>query len=131
MIGVDTNVIVRLFADDDPAQTLRAKRAIDSAQARGEPVLVNDIVLVETLCTMRSRYRARSADIAALAASLFDASAFTFENRAAVERALALFVASTADYADCLIVAKNKSLGARSTLSFDRAFKGLPDAQLL
>lgn len=131
MIGVDSNVLVRLFADDDPVQTSRAQRAIASAQARGETVMVNDVVLVETLWTMHSRYRARNADIATLAASLFETAAFTFESRDTVMRALALFGASSADYADCLIVAKNKALGARTTLSFDQAFGNMPDAQLL
>lgn len=131
MIGLDTNVIVRLLANDDPAQTARARRAIASAEASGEPVLINDVVLVETLWTMRTRYRARRYGLATLATSLLDTPSFAFEDRDTVERASSLFLASSADFADCLIVAKNRALGARLTLTFDDGMRALPDVQVL
>lgn len=131
MIGLDTNVIVRLLANDDPAQTARARRAIAAAQSIGEPVLVNDVVLVQTLWTMRTRYRARRGDIAALATSLLETSSFAFEDRDTVERASNLFMSTSADYADCLIVEKNRALGARLTLTFDEAMRQLPTVQVL
>ncbi len=129
MIGLDTNVLVRLLANDDPVQTTRARRAIDAAA--GEPLLLNDVVLAETVWTMRSHHRARKDAIAALIANLLEAPAFVFESRETLERSLALYRSSTAGYADCLIVAKNRSLGARETLSFDEDFGRLPTTRLI
>lgn len=131
MIGLDTNVIARLLTNDDPEQTARARRAIATVEKAGEPILLDDVVLAETAWAMRTRYRARRAQIAAMARSLIETPAFVFENRDAVERALALYLGSTADYSDCLIVAKNEALGARSTWSFDEDFRVLPATRLL
>ncbi|MDQ6680932.1 MAG: PIN domain-containing protein [Pseudomonadota bacterium] len=120
---------MRLLANDDPAQTTRARRAIDAAA--GEPVLLNDVVLAETVWTMRSRRKARKDEIAMLVTSLLEAPAFAFESRETLAHALALYRSSTAGYAACMIVAKNQSLGARETLSFDEDFRRLPTARLI
>ena len=131
MIGLDTNVLVRLLADDDAVQTARARRAIAAAEAASEPVLLNDIVLVETAWTMGTRFRARKEAITGFVSVIVDAPAFAFDNRSVVEQALSLYRASSADFADCLIVARNAALGARATLSFDEGFRGMPGTKLL
>ena len=47
MIGLDTNVLLRLFVeDDDPAQTERARSLVGRAGTEG-PFLVNAVVLAE------------------------------------------------------------------------------------
>ena len=131
MIGLDTNVLVRLLADDDADQTARARRAIAAAEAASEPVLINDIVLVETAWTMRTRFRARKEAITGFVSGVIDAPAFAFDNRSVVEEALSLYRTSSADFADCLVVARNTSLGVRATLSFDEGFRDLPGTKLL
>jgi predicted nucleic acid-binding protein len=39
MLGIDTNVVVRLVVADDAAQTDRARKLIELALSREEPVL--------------------------------------------------------------------------------------------
>jgi len=54
---------------------------------------------------------------------------FEFENRGCLENTLRLFEQSSADFSDCLIVAKNAAAGCRSTLTFDAECIKLPTAQ--
>ena len=55
MIGVDTNVLVRIFARDDAQQAARAIRVIDE----GNPgqIFVNVVVRAEFAWTMRRAYK--------------------------------------------------------------------------
>jgi predicted nucleic-acid-binding protein len=56
MLGIDTNVVVRLVVADDAEQTRRARKLIEQAQSREEPVLVSLLVLLESEWVLRSRY---------------------------------------------------------------------------
>ena len=55
MIGVDTNILVRIFAADDGRQAASAIRLIDDS-APGQ-VFVNVVVLAEFAWTMRRAYK--------------------------------------------------------------------------
>ena len=128
MIAIDTNVLLRLLAADDVAQGERARVAVARAEASGEPVLVNDVVLAETMWTMARYYKRPRRELIDLAHGLLDATAFAFERRAQLEEAVHLFEHSAADFSDCLIVAKNKGAGCRATLTFDAECLKLPSA---
>lgn len=56
MIGIDTNVLVRLLTGDDEKQEAAAHRLLAPFDSIAESILINDIVLVETLCTLRRLY---------------------------------------------------------------------------
>ena len=45
MLGIDTNVLIRLLVSDDAEQTRRARKLVDQAVSRDEPVLVSLPVL--------------------------------------------------------------------------------------
>ena len=54
MIGLDTNVLLRLFIEDDAAQSERARRLVD-ASAANAPCVVNPVVLAEFAWTLARR----------------------------------------------------------------------------
>ena len=56
MLGLDTNVLVRLLIEDDAAQTRRARKLVDAAVTEQEAVLFSLPVLLETEWVLRSRY---------------------------------------------------------------------------
>ena len=124
MLGVDTNVLVRYLTRDDQAQYEKARRMIDREVAKGEPVLVSLLVLLETEWVLRSRYEMAKSDIVAVFSALLDTADLTFEDEPSVETAVYSWKDSAADFADCLIEARNRSLGCRDTATFDgRALK--------
>lgn len=128
MIAFDTNVLVRLLADDHAAQRARAHSAVVAAKALNEAIFINDVVLAETLRTMGRSYRSSRSELAEMAQAFYDSADFSFESRGTVGRALALFKSSSADFSDCLIVAKNAAAGCRATLTFDADCLRLPSA---
>jgi predicted nucleic-acid-binding protein len=119
MLGVDTNVIVRYLTRDDQPQYERARRLIDREVAKGDPVLVSLLVLVETEWVLRSRYEMAKPDIVAAFSALLDTADLTIEDEPSVETAIYSWKDSAAEFADCLIEARNRKLGCRATATFD------------
>jgi predicted nucleic-acid-binding protein len=126
MLGVDTNVLVRFLVRDDEAQFEKARKLIKREVAAGRGVLVNQLVLMETEWVLRSRYSLPKQLIIQTISGLLDASDVQFEDEAAIEEALFVWKESTADFADCLIGAKNRRLECRATATFDVKASKLP-----
>ena len=102
MIAVDTNVLVRILADDpgQPAQ-VDAARALAS---RVKQVFVPLVVQVETVWVLESGYGLTKETLVQALEHLEINQAFLLENEELCHRALALFRSSNADYSDCVIL---------------------------
>ena len=127
MLGIDTNVLVRFLVRDDEAQFEKARRLIKREVAAGRRVFVSQLVLLETEWILRSRYGLPKFEIVATVSGLLDAADIQFEDEAAIEEALFVWKDSAADFADCLIGARNRRLGCRATATFDAKASKLPD----
>jgi predicted nucleic-acid-binding protein len=128
MLGLDTNVLVRLLVEDDAAQTQRALSLVDAAIAEEEVVLVSLPVLLETEWVLRSRYEIPPESILGLFRAALETRELAFEDEAAVEEALFNWQDGLSGFSDCLIVAHNRQLGCRSTATFDARAARLPGA---
>jgi predicted nucleic-acid-binding protein len=120
MIGIDTNVLVRYLVRDDQSQYDRARRLIQREVESGEPVLVSLLVMLEMEWVLRSRYALAKADIVATFSSLLETAELAFEDESSLEMAIYSWKDSVAEFADCLIAARNRRLGCRATATFDR-----------
>jgi predicted nucleic-acid-binding protein len=126
MLGVDTNILVRFLVRDEEAQFERARKLIKREVAAGGCVFVSQLVLLETEWVLRSRYSLQKNQIIAAISGLLDAADVQFEDEPAVEEALFVWKDATADFADCLIGARNRRLGCRATATFDAKASRLP-----
>ncbi len=131
MIALDTNALIRLLTQDDAAQAAAVRKRLAPLDAVAESVLLNNVVLVETLWARRRVYRFERMDLQGLLENLLSARTFCFEDRATVAEAAALFGTGPADFSDCLIACTNARLGATSTVTFDKAMSSSPGAELL
>jgi predicted nucleic-acid-binding protein len=131
VIGLDTNILLRLWLADDPAQNDRLDALL--AEHGGVPgsLLVNDVVLAEALWTLRSAYNQDKAAQTLAVRSLLDEPAFAFQDRAVVEAALALFDASNCSFAECLIAVRNACLGCTFTTTLDRRMQRLAGVKVI
>ena len=119
MLGLDTNVLIRYLVRDDLPQYQRARRLITRELTKGEPVLVSLLVLLETEWVLRSRYELDKAERLTTISALLDTADLAIEDEACIEQALYSWKDSTADFADCLIEARNRRLGCNATATFD------------
>jgi len=124
MLGVDTNVLIRYLVRDDRPQYEKVRRLVDREVEKGEPPLVSLMVLLESEWVLRSRYELPKSEIVAAFSALLDTADLAFEDEPSIEQAIYLWKDSSADFADCLINARNRRLGCRATATFDaRALK--------
>ena len=126
MLGIDTNVVMRLLVSDDADQTRRARRLIEQSLGREEPVFVSLLVLIESEWVLRSRYAFKREAVLGMFRALLEARELSFEDEAAVEEALFHWKDSACGFADCLIAAHNRRLGCRATATFDSKAARLP-----
>jgi len=131
MIGIDTNILLRLWLNDDPAQNKRIDALLDVHGSMPGSLLVTDVVLAEAVRTLKSAFgQGKPAQLLAVR-SLLDETAFAFEDRDAVMAALSLFEAGSCGFADCLVVAKHARQGCDFTATLDRGMRKLPGVRVV
>ena len=131
MIGLDTNVLLRLFVEDDPAQSDRARRFVNAAAA-DEPCIVNPVVLAEFAWTLARNFKINRKEVARLIEGLLSMDDLQVPFRHAAEGALDAYRGGKADFPDYFLAAINararlrlhrylRSRGPRSSRLFPRA----------
>ena len=120
MIGVDTNVLVRYLAQDDPVQSRRATRLFERELSDQEQGYISIVVLVETCWVLKRLYGAGPAEIRATVRDLLDARQLAVERRIAVAQALGRLGEGAGDLADALIAELAAAAGCASVVTFDR-----------
>lgn len=118
MIGVDTNVLVRLFVSDDPAQSA-AVRSLFAEQT----VAVAHTVLLETEWVLRRRFKFGRQEIVSAFLRLLGLSTVSCPRPDMVLNALDAFEAGC-DFADALHAATSER-GVIEFVTFDRDFAAI------
>ena len=131
MIGVDTNVIVRLLVADDEKQADAAARFLKAHCSSEDPALLSDIALVECAWVLEDVYAYSRLQIGEAIEGLLMTAQLRAVNASAVSTALQRFRSSSADFADCLLGTTNASEGCEYTATFDRKASKLPEFRLL
>ncbi len=138
MIAIDTNVLLRYLLDDDPVQSKKAEKLITG----NDVVLVTDVVLVETLWTLKGeKYQLGKTDLIGVVRALFEETSIRFEDGQAVWMALNDYRnakplrGKVADFADALItnkarfIASSLGISFSGSYTFDKAAQALPGAK--
>jgi len=118
VIALDTNVLVRYLVDDDPEQTRRAAKLIESGT---EAHFVAHIVLCELVWVLGSSYKRPKTDIVAALRGLLEAIQLEIEAPELAHRALARFESGSAGFADYLIEERARTAGCERVATFDKA----------
>ena len=111
MIAVDTNVLVRIVTNDDPAQSRRALAAL-----RGQPIFIPKTVLLELEWVLRYAYMLDRPAILNALQGLAGLPKAELEDTAAVIQAIQWY-SDGLDFADALHLASSGA--ARKFLTFD------------
>lgn len=118
MIGLDTNVLLRLVEDSDPQQRLRADALVRAQGVRG--CYVNPIVLAELAWTLARTYKQSGEEIADRIELILEAPEFVVANADEAERAVAHLRQGTAGFPDYFLAEINRSAGCDNTATFDK-----------
>ena len=118
MIGLDTNVLVRYVAQDEPVQSARASALIESLSA-SSPGFVAMVSVVELVWVLQSCFKASKAEIVAVIETLLRTKELKVERAEIIWQALRRFTQANADFADCLIERCAHAADCVYTVTFD------------
>ncbi|MES1199387.1 MAG: type II toxin-antitoxin system VapC family toxin [Pseudomonadota bacterium] len=122
MIGLDTNVLVRFFVQDDAHQASIANALLMKLTPE-IPGFVSNVVLAELIWVLAASYGIARDRIGAIVERLVNAKELVIENAACARRALAIFQSANVDFADALIAELAHEAGCTEVVTFDRGGK--------
>jgi predicted nucleic-acid-binding protein len=118
MIGLDTNVIVRYIMQDDPKQSPKATKVVESLTPQ-EPGFVSIVSIVELYWVLTSCYNLTRQEAGQALNALLRIKEIVVENAEQVLKALRVFEHGKADFPDCLIERSCATGGCEKTVTFD------------
>jgi predicted nucleic-acid-binding protein len=119
LIGLDTNVLVRYFAQDDARQGALARKLIEQRISPEQPGFISLVALAELVWVLRSSYQAQRAEIIRVVEQMLHHSAMVVQEPNAVWLARDEYELSGADFSDALIAALGTGQGCSHTATFD------------
>jgi predicted nucleic-acid-binding protein len=130
MIGLDTNVLVRYLAQDDPEQSKQATDIIERRLTEAEPGFVSIVAVVELVWVLDRAYGLGDREIAAAVERMLQAETLVVESEQAVFSATIALREGWGSFADALIAALGAKAGCAHTVTFDRKALRLPGFRL-
>jgi predicted nucleic-acid-binding protein len=118
MIGIDTNVLVRVFLDDDKEQAQRARAFLLEATEKSK-LFISSYALLEFVWVLKTKNFTRKEIYDALM-TLIDVAGVTIGSREVVINATEKYIKGNADFGDYMIMAEGEKHGSRFIKSFDK-----------
>ena len=126
MIGLDTDILVRYLAQDDPVQSATATEVFERRLTESDPGFVSIVAMVETVWVLERAYRLAAHEIAAAVERILQAEVLVVEYEQEVFSAMIALKEGLGSFADALIAALGARAGCSRTLTFDRKALGIP-----
>jgi predicted nucleic-acid-binding protein len=131
MIGIDTNLLLRVILVDDPRQAAAARDFIAGNCSAGDPGYISNIVLVELAWSLAKPYAFSRARIADVIEQILETAQLQVESSTDVAAAVREYRSGSADFADCLLGRSNLTAECSHTVTFDRKAAKLTGFELL
>ena len=134
VIGLDTNVLVRYMAQDDPKQSAVATHLIEKELSPSEPGFISLVVLAELCWVLTRLYSASADELIAAVEDLLNTPQFHLDRRGAVIATVQHMKArkgAKAGFVDALIAQLAVSEGCSRTMSLDKVAVRSADMVLL
>ncbi|GGC05305.1 hypothetical protein GCM10011363_22530 [Marivita lacus] len=130
MIALDTNVLVRFLVQDDPLQAQLATDIVEQL-TDDAPGFLSREVLIELVWVLERAYGFGRAEIAIAIGDLLSATELEIEGADEVAPALELYRNDGFGFADLMIAAAARRVGAVELVTFDKKAARLKGVRLI
>lgn len=130
MIGLDTNILVRYLAQDDPVQSPKATEIIERRLTEENPGFLSIVAMVETVWVLDRAYGLARDEIAATVERMLQTDVLVVESEQEIFAAMIALRDGHGSFSDAVIAALGAKAGCSFTLTFDRKALRLPGFQL-
>lgn len=130
MIGLDTNVIVRYLAQDDPLQSRKATDLFERQLTVEEPGFISIVAMAETVWVLERSYGLSPREQASAIERMLQIEVVSIEDEQEVFTAMVALKQGRGSFADALIAALGAKAGCEHTVTFEQKASRLPGFQL-
>lgn len=130
MTGLDTNILVRYLAQDDPVQSRKATEIIERRLTISNPGFLSVVTIAETVWVLDRAYGLTAQQIASAIELILQVEVLAVENEQEVFVAMVALKQGLATFADALIAELGTRAGCSHTLTFDKKALRLPAFKL-
>lgn len=123
MRSLDTNILVRYIAADDPKQLSIAEAAIEECRKNHETLFLSIIVLCELVWVLDRRYQLSKPEVIRTLDEILDMDQIQLEHDELVRRSLEAYRNGKGSFSDYVIREVSDSHGCRDVITFDRNLK--------
>lgn len=116
----DTNVLIRLLADDPPGHAEAAQRVLEVAGDGRFAVVVTDVVLAEIAYVLTGAYGRSRKEAASLMRGILELPGVEVADPSLTRETLDLWSSAKMDFADAYLAALGRTTRGTGVLSFDR-----------
>jgi predicted nucleic-acid-binding protein len=120
MIALDTNVLLRYLAQDDPKQSPKAAEIIERRLTRQEPGFVSLVCILEIVWVLGSLYKRSRWEIADHIEMILAADTLQVQNEQEIYEGVIALRSGRGTFEDALIGALGTWWGCSATLTFDQ-----------
>ena len=131
MRAVDTNILVRYVANDDPKQAAVVEKFWVECEINQEAIFIPVLVLCELMWVLGRLYAQTKPQLIEVLEKLLAVGFFRFEQESAVRQSLEHYRRGKATFPDYAIGEISRQAGCRETVTFDRELRGAPGFTIL
>ncbi|QJR14654.1 PIN domain-containing protein [Usitatibacter palustris] len=131
MIALDTNVVIRYLAQDEPRQSAAATRLLEKTLTAQNPGFICLVTLCEIAWVLEECYGADRDRIRAVVEGLLGTKQIEVESAELAWKALRAWQGTRADLSDAIIGQVGLAHGASKVVTFDKAAAKLSGFELL
>jgi predicted nucleic-acid-binding protein len=121
MIGVDTNILVRTYLDDDKEQAEEAKNFLEQA-VQGGSLFISSYAILEFAWVLKTKNYSRK-EIYDAIITLIDSKRVAVGQREVVLEALEKYIKGRADFGDYMILAEGEKNQSFEFKTFDKTIQ--------
>jgi len=122
MISIDTNILVRLFINDESAAGKKQCLVARKFAEKEKEVYISQVVQLECVWVFKKAYKLTKNEIISILNELHENGAYTLENEEQFFAALTLFKNSGADFSDALTYVSSLNNNHMPFYTFDKRF---------
>jgi predicted nucleic-acid-binding protein len=130
MTGLDTNILIRYLAQDDPVQSPLATDIMESRLTEENLGFISIVAMVETVWVLDRAYGLADDEIVTALERILQTDTLLVENEQEVFTAAMALKAGAGSFADALVGALGARAGCVRTLTFDKTALRLPGFEL-
>ncbi len=120
MISLDTNVLVRLIARDDPKQAQKVIAFLFDLESKNKQAFVSSLVILETMWVLSTSLKKTRQEVIQIILRVLKTPTLVIENGEELKELLDFAVHNTLDLSDLMISYRCRVENALPVMTFDK-----------